>query len=315
MQQKQENKKNMRLPFNIQPKRTALQENAIKVAKQIYESDPEKYKDTMFCPYCGQPLIKSVNQRRMQTLSEHVSDPNGVASLKDEYICSAKGLFEKRYLFDGEPDSQIGCEFGILHSWNGGWEKGYSYASDYWHKLYDLSKESIINKRVVDQYFHEDYIHEFKNALNTDNCEYSVIIYNTGLPRFYRLPSWLTFNFIQLIIEMSYKANSFGEVTGTYAKLGFLKKDDNIGSFCIHGSWFWSTWRFLNQETKGKLRSIDKINDEKEKAKIVANAMNISGNDAWIYRLHQWYEYLIHPKYARLLKKYKMYKKSTWQID
>ena len=29
----------MKLPFNIQPKRTALQERAIRVAKELYESN------------------------------------------------------------------------------------------------------------------------------------------------------------------------------------------------------------------------------------------------------------------------------------
>ena len=55
----------MKLPFNIQPKRTSLQEAALKRAKELYNSDPEKYKDTMFCPYCGSPLIKSGQQKRM----------------------------------------------------------------------------------------------------------------------------------------------------------------------------------------------------------------------------------------------------------
>lgn len=301
----------MKLPFNIQPKRSTLQKKAIEVAKGIYESDPEKYKDTMFCPYCGQPLVKSGNRRRMQTLTEHVSNPNGKVSLKDEYICGAEGLFERQYLIGDDPDSQIGCEFGILHSWNGGWEKGGSYSSDYRSKLYEMRKESIINKRVIDQYFHEDYTHEFKEALNTDTCEYSVSIYNTGLPRFYRLPSWLTFNIIQLIIEMSYTANKFGEVTGTYAKLGFLKKSGMDG-FSVHGEWFWNTWFFLNRKAKDNFKRAKKITDEERKAKVLAKAMNISGNDAWIYRLHQWHEYLIHPKYAKLLKKHGLYKKPTW---
>lgn len=301
----------MKLPFNIRPKRTALQERAIRVAKELYESNPEKYKDTMFCPYCGQPLVKSGNRRRMQTLSEHVSDPNGEVSLKDEYICSAEGLFERQYLIGDDPDSQVGCEFGILHSWNGGWEKGGSYSSNYRSKLYKMSKESIINKRVLDQYFHEDCSHEFKEALNTDACEYSVSINNTGLPRFYRLPSWLTLNIIQLMIEMSYKANKFGEVTGTYAKLGFLKKSGMDG-FSVHGEWFWNTWFFLNRKAKHNFKRAKKITDEERKAKVLAKAMNISGNDAWVYRLHQWYEYLIHPKYAKLLKKRGLYKKPTW---
>lgn len=305
----------MKLPFNIQPKRTSLQERAIRVAKEIYESDPEKYKDTMFCPYCGQPLVRSGNRRRMQTLSEHVSDPNGEVSLKDEYICGAEGLFERQYLIGDDPDSQVGCEFGILHSWNGGWEKGGSYSSNYRSKLYEMSKESIINKRVIDQYFHEDYSHKFTNALNTDACEYSISIYYKGLPCFYRLPSWLTLNIIQLTIDMSYNANKFGEVTGTYAKLGFRKKDDTSNKFDIHGIWPWKTWRFLNKKTKRGLKMAEKITDEQKKAKSLANAMNISGNDSWIYRLHQWYVYLIHPRYAKLIKKYDLYKKSTWRID
>ena len=57
-----------------------------------------------------------------------------------------------------------------------------------------------------------------------------------------------------------------------------------------------------------------KCKDEKEKAKMIAEAMNISGNDAFIYRLHQDYEYLIHPKYAKLMKKYGYYKIPTWKI-
>ena len=38
----------MKLPFNFQPKRTKLQEKALKRAKEIYNSDPQKYENTMF---------------------------------------------------------------------------------------------------------------------------------------------------------------------------------------------------------------------------------------------------------------------------
>ena len=110
--------------FNRQPKRNALQQKALKIALHIYSSNPEKYKNTMFCPYCGQPLIKSGNQRNFQTLSEHVSCPNSTPIPKEEYICSAEGLFNGQFLFNGDTDTQIGCKFGILHAWNGGWEKG-----------------------------------------------------------------------------------------------------------------------------------------------------------------------------------------------
>ena len=306
----------MKLPFNIQPKRTPLQERALKKAKELYDSDPEKYKDTMFCPYCGSPLIKSGKQRRMETLSEHVYDPNGTPSLKDEYICSAEGLFEHQYLFKDNPDEQLGCEFGILHSWNGGWEKGGSYTSDYWQKLYAMSKENIVNKRVIDAYLHEDYKHEHKNALNTFECQSQTSIYNTGLKDAILLPSWLTFNLIRLKLDFHYTANSFGEVTSTSVSLGFLKKDKMLRDceFCIVGIWPWRTWSFLNDSAKRHFKMAKRCKDEKEKAKMIAEAMNISGNDDFIYRLHQDYEYLIHPKYAKLMKKYGYYKISTWKI-
>lgn len=306
----------MKLPFNIQPKRTDLQERALKSAKELYNSDPEKYKDTMFCPYCGAPLIKSGEQKRMETLSEHVSDPNGTPSLKDEYICSAEGLFEHQYLFKDNPDEQLGCEFGILHSWNGGYEKGGSYASDYWRKLYAMSKENIVNKRVIDDWLHEDCKHKNYAALNTFECEAQTSIYKNGLKDAILLPAWLTFNLIKLKLDLHYEANSFGEVTSTSVTLGFLKKDKGLRDceFCIVGTWPWHTWSYLNKSAKRHFKLAKKITDEKKKAKMIAEAMNISGNDDFIYRLHQDYMYLIHPQYAKLMKKYGYYKISTWKI-
>ena len=304
----------MKLPFNLQPKRTPLQERALKKAKELYNSDPEKYKNTMFCPYCGSPLIKSGSQKRMETLSEHVSDPNGIPTLKDEYVCSAEGISNHQYLLSGS-DKRLGCEFGILHSWNGGFEKGGSYTSDYWHELYELSKQSIVNKRVIGAYLHEDYQHKHQNALNTSECQSQTSIYNTGLKECILLPAWLTFNLIRLKLDFHYSANDFGEVTSTSVTLGFLKKDKAFrNEFCILGNWPWDTWSFLNREAKRHFKLAKQIGYEPEKAKTIAEAMNISGNDAFIYRLHQDYMYFIHPKYAKLLKKYGYYKISTWDI-
>ena len=246
----------------------------------------------------------------MKTLFEHISDPNATPSLKDEYVCSAESLFEHQYL-----DERLGCEFGILHSWNGGFEKGGSYTSDYWHELYELSKQSIVNKRVIDEWFHEDYQHKHYAALNTFKCEAQTSIYNTGLKDAILLPSWLTFNLIRLKLDFHYTANSFGEVTSTSVSLGFLKKDESFrNEFCIVGSWPWHTWSFLNGRAKRHFKLAKRITDEKEKAKMIAEAMNICGNESFIYRLHQDYMYLIHPKYAKLMKKYGYYKISTWKI-
>ena len=265
----------MKLPFNIQPKRTPLQERALKKAKELYNSDPEKYKDTMFCPYCGSPLVKSGRLKRMQTMSEHVSDPNGAPTLKDEYVCSAEGVFGHQYLMSGS-DKRLGCEFGILHSWNGGFEKGSSYTSDYWHELYELSKQSIVNKRAIDEWFDKDYQHKHENALNTSECQSQISIYNTGLKQYILLPAWLTFNLIRLKLDLHYSANDFGEVTSTSVTLGFLKKDKGFrNEFCIVGSWPWHTWSYLNRKAQKHFKHAKRIANEKKKAKTIAYAMNI----------------------------------------
>lgn len=304
----------MKLPFNIQPKRTPLQQRALERAKQIFNSDPEKYQDTMFCPYCGNPLVKSGKQRHMQTLCEHVSDPNSTPSLKDEYVCSAESIMGGQYLTSGDPDEQTGCEFGILHAWNGGFEKGGSYSSDYRDKLYKLAEQNIVNYRVIHDWLREDHKHKFYDALNTDECEMQTSIYNTGLPDHYRLPAWLTFNLIQLTLDFSYNANSFGEVTDTYVSLGFLKKDNNrLGNrFCIVGIWPWKTWKYLQHEMKRNLKLAKGATNEEKKINYLARALNISMNDAWIYRFHQWYAYVRHPRYGKMLKAAGKYKTKTW---
>ena len=83
-----------------------------------------------FCPYCGQPLIKSGEKRKMETLSEHVSCSS--VSEKEVYVCSA------------------GCKFSKLHIWNEdpfGDERGNSFISDYWHECFNKSKDNEDLKR------------------------------------------------------------------------------------------------------------------------------------------------------------------------
>ena len=273
--------------FNRQPKRNALQQKALKIALRIYNSDPEKYKNTMFCPYCGQPLIKSGNQRNFQTLSEHVSCPNSTPIPEDEYICSAEGLFNGQFLFKNDPDTQIGCKFGILHAWNGGWEKGGNYVSEYWRKLIGMSKDSIVNKLVIDSYLHEDYQNEFSSALNTFECQTEISIYKKGLPDKVKLPTWLTFNIIQLTLDYSYEADEFGVVKKTWVCLGFLKKDKHFSEkeFSIIGQWPWHTWNFLyrifNRQRKNAIKRHD--------IKSLKECYEPARNTAWIYRMFHWY--------------------------
>jgi len=299
--------------FNHQPKRNELQQRALETALRTYNSDPKKYRNTMFCPYCGSPLIDSGELRRLQTLSEHVSGDGSYATLKNVYICSAEGILNNQYLTEGDPESQLGCKYGILHCWNGGLEGGGSYPSDFCKKLWDIEKQSFVNYRVIEQYLHEDYKNDFSSALNTFNCNSEVSIYLKGLRRTRYLPAWLTFNLIQLTINYSYEADDFGRVTKTWIHLGFLKKDGNCG-FYIVGIWPWHTWNFLNRKFKRNLKQAKKIKDKGEDKymKALMKAFEPSANKSLIYRIHHKWISLIHPRLYKSLLKYFKVKNLDW---
>ena len=218
--------------FNIQPKRSEIEQNALNTALSIYNSDPEKYKNTMFCPYCGQPLVKSGEMRKLETLTEHVSlcEP----TYKEVYMCSSE-------YHPGYP----GCKFGALNVWNGSafGEEGGSYVSKFWRKM---AKAKDSGDTSAKEFFNEYHKVGDLCALNTSEKSAEKALYKNGLPRQIRLWSWLTLNIIQLIIEFDYSADNFGRVTKTWVDLNYLKKDDS-GEFRYLGINPIQTWKFLYQ--------------------------------------------------------------------
>lgn len=264
--------------FTTQPKRNEIQEKALEHALSIYNSDPEKYKDTMFCPYCGEPLVKTDEKRRLQTLSEHVSGDGSYASEKDVYVCPGN------YYGENIP----GCKYGALHIWNGDWfgENGGSYSSDFWMETYEKKKngdEEAINL------LHEDWELSQRSALNTFECETQTSIYNEGLTKGKRLPAWITFNLIQLTLNYDYQADRFGQVTKTNITLGFLKKDKHFrDGFSIVGTWPWDTWKYLYRKFNRSRKYANKIKDKEKRLKALKEAYDSSINRDFIYKAFEW---------------------------
>lgn len=270
--------------FITQPKRNAMQEKALKTALTIYKSDPEKYKDTIFCPYCGQPLIKSGEKRKMETLSEHVMCSE--VSEKEVYICSAD------------------CKFGKLHFWNEDpfvSERGNSYVSDYWRECYHESEHDESLKKYID----EDKDNKFTSALNSYTCEEEVSIYKTGLRRTLTLPSWLTFNSIQPYFEYGYSANKFGQVTKCIISLRFWKIENGYSRIEIIP--FWDTLEYLNYKFNRTRKRALSRKTEIDKMQGLLDAYKGSNNDSFSYRLFAWYITKRHYfEYKNVLKYFKL---------
>ena len=265
--------------FNIQPKRSEVEEKALQTALSIYNSDPKKYKDTMFCPFCGQPLVKSGELRRMETLSEHISCVRPTE--KEVYVCPSK-------YYEGYP----GCKYGAFHHWNGDLfgENGGSYMSDFCKEIMTNAKKNDAAKELLAKV----YTMGGSNALNTYNKSAEKAIYREGLPREIRLWPWLTFNLIQLRFEFSYSADYFGRVTKTWINLGFLKKDDS-GTFCLIGNNPIHTWEYLYKKFKRRVNLARKQKDLDTKMKLLLEAYAKSNNDSWEYKVFHWCIVKLHP--------------------
>ena len=297
----------MKIPniFIWQPKRNDRQIEALKNAKRYFESDPDQYADTMFCPYCGEPLIKSGQKRRFETLSEHVSNPNETPSLKDEFICSAKGILNHQYKSD-----MIGCEFGILHAWNGdtygGLESGGNHVSEYWIELLKLTRKDIVAKRVIDAWMHEDQRMEFSAALNSYECEIQTSIYHKGLKdKVFVFPESWKYN---ILIEFKYNANSFGEVTEIHTDTHLVRVDHLEGSYTMKKFNYIDTWKYLYESDKS---NINTANNYLEKGNMkqyyhhIHEVLKDPYNNDLIYRIHTKYARLKYRDHAkRLIEEY-----------
>lgn len=273
--------------FNIQPKRLEFQQKALERALEIYNSDPEKHKNTMFCPFCGEALIPSGRKRRMQTLTEHVSGDGSYAGLRNEYVCPG------HYYGETVP----GCKYGALHAWNddiGGVESGGCYVSKFSTEIYEkhengeISDEEYDKIKAVDTFFRRD-IHTA--ALNTFEAKSEVDCYKTGLRDTIRLWPWLTLNIIQLTIDLSFEADDFGRVKKTWVHLGFLKrdKDRNDPGFCLRGSWAIGTWKYLLWKWKDEIKKARSAKSTEQKMRLLATAYGKSFNRSWPYKWFEWF--------------------------
>lgn len=281
--------------FNTQQNLNPLQKKALERAKRISVNYPH---NTMFCPFCGSPLIKSGKQYPYETMLEHVcGDGTQQPSLKDEYICSNEE--ERKEIFRNE--DALGCDYGIVNSWIDGIEAGSTYGNSYSRKLWDLQ-----NKNEFYAKFRHNEMKMFSTALNTHNKKMTIEIRKEGLRDMVRLPSWLTFNLIQLILEFSYEANEWGEVKKTYISLGYLYNDGNDSDgFNTYGIWPWRTWSWLYCESKNALKLLksDKVMSVDQRKQSLKQLFGICLNDSWQFRYYTKWMSLWHPKYFKELKK------------
>jgi hypothetical protein len=94
-----------------------------------------KNKEIHFCPICGKELVYS-GDRNLETMNEHVGDPNGKPALKFCFMCGYKCCLANKLLFGWGSDGDLYCLgdfFGIeqikfkddITSSIGSWQRKY----------------------------------------------------------------------------------------------------------------------------------------------------------------------------------------------
>lgn len=165
------------------------------------------------CPFCGQPLVEK-GKKRLETMCEHVSNPNGTPS-------------EKPALYCVNPE----CKFGKVWLWN-----GKSFFDDGGETFYN-SEYCFVEKEDGTREWREgawELICEsqknyYTNALNTFACklerEKSYGIY---------LHPILGFGIMRPFIEVYPVYKEDGTYVSESWRLQYLKKDKSIrgGEYC-----------------------------------------------------------------------------------
>lgn len=159
--------------------------------------------------------------------------------------------------------------------------------------FYDEEGEAfVINRKAV------EFQYKYPSAKNSISAKLEVEIDKRGLKKKTYLPSWITFNIIQLYIEHHYKANYNGDVIWTWNTIGFLKKDER-GDFCIIGEWWIETWSFLWMMFHRELKFAEKAKRKRERE---INPFKPSRNRAFPYRA---FEFVIKVLYFKTYLKYR----------
>lgn len=163
--------------------------------------------DKPCCPYCGK-VLSAGEPKRLQSLEEHVYDPNGIPSYKTVLQCNNDD-----------------CFLGKFSIWS---EDGSSYSSDmYVTMLRDDNMSKDVDKICkMQQRYMPSAINTFQRRMDVENSCYS------PYKRAIYLSPLLMFNKRQPYIEIIKIANNQGKVLKLKFCLQFLRKDE-CGNFCL----------------------------------------------------------------------------------
>lgn len=215
------------------------------------------------CPFCKSKLFV-IGIERIETLIDHVCNPNGIGSMQDIYACSNKKC---------ESNNE---ESLIRWDWFGDL---YMFGKNY--KKFNELSNSVINNAPY----------------GTTNRKTNIEIYKKGLKK--RMievwPKWYLFNF-GFFIEYKYTADYEGNVLSKKRRLQLLKKSNIGATYYIPG--IITYFRFL-KKFKNDIKEMNKGS----KYALNALKKSFEPLPKWDKRLwHRAFKWTIHTFYKNIYK-------------
>lgn len=201
----------------------------------------------MLCPCCKAPLEES-GLERLETIEEHVCDPNGIPSMKMGYRCSDATCLTRKH--------------NVI--WNEGGER-YGGLSD--------------NNELLDE---KSFIDGNDSPFGTLSRKLNVEIYKKGLPSRKEL---FIIGDIKFLLEFEYNADENGNVLRKRWRLSKWKRDR--GGWISYEFPIVSFWRGVKDGWKGGMRMTMRRAELREKGYDISK-FKMNGIDKINFQLPNW---------------------------
>lgn len=201
----------MRLPVIRQARKSKTYANALNIAKTLHE---RFYGDIMphqmYCPYCGYRIDATTRQERLETLDEHVMDPNGTPSYKTVYKCT--------------------CEASKYTMWNYTGESYYDFPEEFNNLTYEERAPYWDFRENIEHFGKDEYDLEAwsKDAINSIAFTSHNDVYNPGKKKHFEFKLWKNQKYIPRIV-WNFAYDNFGKVISCHPVLEYLIRDDSHG--------------------------------------------------------------------------------------
>ena len=198
----------MRLPVIRQARKSKTYANALNIARKLHK---RFYGDIMphqmYCPYCGFRIDATTRKERLETLDEHVMDPNGTPSYKTVYKCT--------------------CEASKYTMWNYTGESYYDFPEDFNNLTYEERAPYWDFRENIDHFGKDKYDLEAwsKDAINSIAFTSHNDVYNPGKKKHFEFRLWKNQKYIPRI-AWNFAYDNFGKVISCKPVLEWLVRDD-----------------------------------------------------------------------------------------